>query len=71
MYFSDLGSISLILATIFAILAIALSIAGARRGHSGLVASAKRSVLAVTSFLLLASASLIISFLIHDLASAM
>ncbi|HEY6543173.1 MAG TPA: heme lyase CcmF/NrfE family subunit [Ktedonobacteraceae bacterium] len=66
MYFSNLGSISLILATGFAILAIALSIAGALRGHPALVASAKRSVLAVTSFLLLASVSLIISFLTHD-----
>ena len=66
MYFSDLGSISLILATAFAVLAIALSIAGALRGHPALVASAKRSVLAVTCFLLLASASLIISFLTHD-----
>ncbi len=66
MYFSDLGSISLILATGFAVLAIALSIAGALRGHLALVASAKRSVLAVTCFLVLASASLIISFLIHD-----
>ena len=66
MYFSNLGFISLILATGFAVLAIALSIAGALRQHPALVASAKRSVLAVTCFLLLASASLIISFLTHD-----
>src|SRR6202022_3513179 len=45
---------------------IALSIAGAYRKHPALVASAKRSMLAVTFFLLLASASLIISFLTHD-----
>ncbi len=66
MHFSNLGFISLILATGFAFLAIALSIAGALRQHSAMVASAKRSVLAVTCFLLLASATLIISFLIHD-----
>ncbi|HEU0003915.1 MAG TPA: heme lyase CcmF/NrfE family subunit [Ktedonobacteraceae bacterium] len=66
MYFSDLGFISLLLAAGFAVLAIALSIAGALRKHTALVASAKRSVLAVTCFLLLASASLIISFLTHD-----
>ncbi|MGH2496997.1 MAG: heme lyase CcmF/NrfE family subunit [Ktedonobacteraceae bacterium] len=66
MYFSDLGFISLLLAAGFAILAIGLSIAGALRKHIALVVSAKRSVLAVTCFLLLASASLIISFLIHD-----
>ncbi len=66
MYFSDLGSISLILAAGFAVLAIALAITGALRQHTALIASAKRSVLAVTFFLLLASASLIISFLTHD-----
>jgi len=65
-YFSDVGIISLILATGFAILAIALSIVGALRQQTPLVASAKRSVLAVTFFLMLASASLIISFLTHD-----
>jgi cytochrome c-type biogenesis protein CcmF len=65
-YFSDLGSISLILAAGFAVLAIALAITGALRQHMALIASAKRSVLAVTFFLLLASASLIISFLTHD-----
>ncbi len=66
MYFSDLGSISLILAAGFAVLAIALAITGALRQHTALIASAKRSVLAVIFFLLLASASLIISFLTHD-----
>ncbi|HLX56272.1 MAG TPA: heme lyase CcmF/NrfE family subunit [Ktedonobacteraceae bacterium] len=66
MYFSDLGYISLILAAGFAAFAIALAVTGAIRKHAALVASAKRSVLAVTFFMLLASVSLIISFLIHD-----
>src|SRR5437667_1953850 len=39
---------------------------GALRGLPQLVASAKRSVLAVAFFLLLASAALIASFLTHD-----
>ncbi len=69
-HFSDLGVISLILATGFAVFAIITAVAGAIRGSAALVASAKRAVLTVTFFLLLASASLIISFLIHDFGVA-
>jgi cytochrome c-type biogenesis protein CcmF len=69
-YFSDLGTISLILATGFAVLTIIVAITGAVLGKSALVASAKRAVLAVTFFMLLATASLIISFLIHDFGVA-
>ncbi len=66
MYFSDLGFIALILAAAFAIFAILAAIVGALRGNIPLISSAKRGVLAVTFFLLLASASLIASFLTHD-----
>ena len=66
MYFSDLGIISLILALGFALYAIIASVVGALRSASQLVESARRSVLAVTFFLLLASAALVISFLTHD-----
>ncbi len=66
MYFSDLGFIALILAAAFAIFAILAAIVGAQRGNIPLISSAKRGVLAVTFFLLLASASLIASFLTHD-----
>jgi cytochrome c-type biogenesis protein CcmF len=69
-YFSDLGTISLILATGFAVLTIIIAITGAVLGKSALVASAKRAVLAVTFFMLLATVSLIISFLIHDFGVA-
>src|SRR5579871_1804315 len=65
-HFSDLGTISLILAAGFAVLTIAAAIAGAVRGSAALVASARRGVLTVAFFLLLASASLIASFLVHD-----
>ena len=66
MYFSDLGIISLILALGFAFYAIVASVLGALRSASQLVESAKRSTLAVTFFMLLASAALVISFLTHD-----
>ena len=66
MYFSDLGSISLILALGFAILTMVVAVLGATRNIPQLVASARRCVLAVAFFLLLASASLIASFLTHD-----
>jgi cytochrome c-type biogenesis protein CcmF len=69
-YFSDLGVVSLILATGFAVFTIFAAVAGAIRGSSALVASAKRGVLAVSFFLLLASASLIVSFLVHDFGVA-
>ena len=66
MYFSDLGFISLILALGFAIYTIVVAVWGALRSMPPLVASAKRSVLVVAFFLLLASASLVASFLTHD-----
>lgn len=66
MYFSDLGVISLILALGFAAYTVVAATLGGARNHPRLVASAKRGTLAVTFFMLLASAALIISFLIHD-----
>jgi cytochrome c-type biogenesis protein CcmF len=65
-YFSDLGTIALILALGFAIYTVIAAILGAVRASDPLIASAKRGTLVVTFFLLAASASLIISFLIHD-----
>ncbi|MDQ2888862.1 MAG: heme lyase CcmF/NrfE family subunit [Chloroflexota bacterium] len=66
MYFSDLGTIALILAAGFALYTIFAAAWGAQRNMPLLVKSALRSTLAVTFFLLLASASLVVSFLIHD-----
>ncbi|HLH62574.1 MAG TPA: heme lyase CcmF/NrfE family subunit [Ktedonobacteraceae bacterium] len=66
MHFSDLGSISLILALGFAILTMVVAVLGATRNIPQLVASARRCVLVVAFFLVLASASLIASFLTHD-----
>ncbi|HEV2662924.1 MAG TPA: cytochrome c biogenesis protein CcsA, partial [Ktedonobacteraceae bacterium] len=66
MYFSDLGTIALILAAGFALYTIFAAAWGTQRNMPLLVKSALRSVLAVTFFLLLASASLVVSFLIHD-----
>jgi cytochrome c-type biogenesis protein CcmF len=65
-HFSDLGSISLILALGFAILTMVVAVLGATRNIPQLVASARRCVLVVAFFLVLASASLIASFLTHD-----
>jgi len=65
-YFSDLGTIALILALGFAIYTIIVAVPGAIRGNAPLVASAKRSTLVVTFFLLTASTALIASFLTHD-----
>lgn len=66
MYFSDVGIISLILALGFAIYTMVVAVLGAARNIPQLVASAKRGVLTVCFFLLLASAALIASFLTHD-----
>ncbi len=66
MYFSDLGTIALILAAGFALYTIVAAAWGAQRNMPLLVKSALRSTLAVTFFLLLASAALVVSFLIHD-----
>ncbi len=66
MYFSDLGVIALILALGFALYTVVASVLGAVRSAPQLVQSAKRSLLAVTFFMLLASAALVVSFLTHD-----
>ncbi len=66
MYFSDIGIISLILALGFAVFTMVVATLGATRELPQLVASAKRSVLTVAFFLILASAALIASFLTHD-----
>jgi cytochrome c-type biogenesis protein CcmF len=65
-YFSDLGVIALILALGFAFYTIVASVLGAVRCMPQLVQSAKRSLLTVTFFMLLASAALVASFLTHD-----
>jgi cytochrome c-type biogenesis protein CcmF len=65
-YFSDLGIIALFLALGLALYTIVAAILGAVRSAPRLVASAKRGLLAVTFFLLLASVALVVSFLIHD-----
>ena len=66
MHFSDLGNIALILASGFAIYTGIAAVLGAIRRAPLLVTSARRGVLVVTFFVLLASASLIVSFLTHD-----
>jgi cytochrome c-type biogenesis protein CcmF len=65
-YFSDLGVISLVLALGFAAYTLVAAVLGGARNAPRLVASAKRGVLVVTFFMLLASAALVISFLTHD-----
>jgi len=65
-YFSDLGLIALVLAFGFAAYTMVVAVLGARRNIPPLVASAKRSVLVVTFFLLMASVALVASFLTHD-----
>jgi len=65
-HFSDLGFIALLLASGFAIYSGVVAVLGATGKRTLLVASAKRGVLVVFFFLLLASASLIASFLAHD-----
>ena len=66
MYFSDLGTISLILALGFALYTVVVSVLGAVRGLPQLVVSTRHSLLVVTFFLLLAAAALVLSFLTHD-----
>jgi cytochrome c-type biogenesis protein CcmF len=65
-YFSDLGTIALILALGFAGYTILAAVLGAVRGVPQLVVSASRGVLVVAFFLILASAALVVSFLTHD-----
>lgn len=66
MHFSDLGSIALILGLGFAVYTCCVAVLGALQKSTRLIASAKRGVLAVAFFLVLASAALIVSFLSHD-----
>ncbi len=70
MYFSDLGVIALFLALGFAAYTPVAAVLGATRNFPRLVVSARNSTLVVAFFLLLASAALIISFLIHDFGVA-
>jgi len=69
-HFSDLGTIALILALGFSVLAMIVAVIGAVHhvptSSQALLQSAKRSVLAVAFFLLLASYALVESFLTHD-----
>jgi cytochrome c-type biogenesis protein CcmF len=65
-YFSDLGVISLALALGFAVYTVIAAVLGGARNQPRLVASAKRGTLVVTFFMLLASAALVVSFLVHD-----
>ncbi len=70
MYFSDIGTIALILALGFSVLTIIVAIIGAVHrtpmSSLALILSAKRGVLAVAFFLILASSALVESFLTHD-----
>ena len=70
MYFSDIGTIALILALGFSVLAMIVAVIGAVHrtpaSSLALILSAKRSVLTVTFFLILASYALVESFLTHD-----
>lgn len=68
MHFSDLGTISQILALLFAVYAVASSVLGAVRGKPALIASGRRAVYMVAMFLVLAAVSLIASFLARDFA---
>jgi len=65
-HFSDLGYLSLLLACGFAVFTGIIAVVGAIRTKPRLLRSAQRGALVVTFFLILASASLIISFLTHD-----
>ena len=66
MRFTDLGAIALTLALVFALYALAASALGATLRRAALVASGRRAALVVAGFLLIASGSLIASFLTHD-----
>ena len=66
MHYSDFGMIAQLLALVFAIYAIVASVVGARLSRPELQASGRRSVLAVAAFLILASASLVASFVSRD-----
>jgi cytochrome c-type biogenesis protein CcmF len=70
MHFSDLGTVALVLALVFAAYAIAVSVLGARTGRAELLASGQRAALMVTTFLVTAAIALIASFLTHDFGVA-
>lgn len=70
MHFSDIGYLALLLASGFALLTGVLAVMGALRHNTLLVSSARRGVLAVAFFIVLASAALIASFLTHDFGVA-
>jgi cytochrome c-type biogenesis protein CcmF len=65
-HFSDLGIIALMLGLGFAIFTGVAAVIGAIRSKPLLVSSAQRGVLVVAFFLILASVSLVASFLTHD-----
>ncbi len=66
MRFSDLGSIAIVLALVFAGYGVVVSLVGALRGRSELEVSAERAVVVVAVFVLTAAVSLAASFLVHD-----
>jgi cytochrome c-type biogenesis protein CcmF len=68
--FSDLGAIAVMLALVFAVYAIAASVAEARTGLTALRQSATRAVLMVAAFLGVAALALIASFVTHDFGVA-
>jgi cytochrome c-type biogenesis protein CcmF len=67
--YTELGAITLTLALVFTLYALAASALGARLRRKALVESGRRAALVVAAFLLIASGSLIASFLIHDFGS--
>ena len=70
MRFTDLGSIAILLALVFAGYGVVVSVLGALRGRHELVVSAERAVVVVAVFLFTAAVSLAASFLIHDFGAA-
>jgi cytochrome c-type biogenesis protein CcmF len=68
--FSDLGTIAVMLALVFAGYAVVVSALGARSARPELVASAQRAVLMVAVFLVTAAVALIASFVTHDFGVA-
>jgi cytochrome c-type biogenesis protein CcmF len=67
--FTDLGAITLILALVFALYALATSALGTALKRPALAESGRRGTLVVAVFLLVASGSLIGAFLTHDFGS--
>ncbi|HEU0028960.1 MAG TPA: heme lyase CcmF/NrfE family subunit [Ktedonobacterales bacterium] len=66
MRYTDLGAITLTLALVFTLYALATSALGAALKRSALIESGRRAALVVAIFLLAASGSLIAAFLTHD-----